>query len=65
MVTDIGLNEAVYLGNEAAKYSFDSANIYQMKGESIIGRSGFEEFVYDEDALYDLIIDVFYTEVDA
>lgn len=65
MVTDIGLNEAVYLGNEAAEYSFDSANIYQMKGESIIGRSGFEEFIYDEDALYDLIIDVFYTEVDA
>lgn len=65
MVTDIGLNEAVYLGNEAAQYSFDSANIYQMKGESIIGRSGFEEFIYDEDALYDLIIDVFYTEVDA
>ncbi len=65
MVTDIGLNEAVYLGNEAARYSFDSANIYQMKGESIIGRSGFEEFIYDEDGLYDLIIDVFYTEVDA
>ncbi|WP_051212730.1 LCP family protein [Butyrivibrio fibrisolvens] len=65
MVTDIGLNEAVYLGNEAAQYSFDSANIYQMKGESIIGRSGFEEFIYDEDGLYDLIIDVFYTEVDA
>lgn len=65
MVTDIELNEAVYLGNEAAQYSFDSANIYQMKGESIIGRSGFEEFIYDEDGLYDLIIDVFYTEVDA
>ncbi|WP_196229292.1 LCP family protein [Butyrivibrio fibrisolvens] len=65
MVTDIGLNEAVYLGTEAAEYSFDSANIYQMKGESIIGRSGFEEFIYDEDELYDLIIDVFYTEVDA
>lgn len=65
MVTDIGLNEAVYLGNEAAEYSFDSANIYQMKGDSIIGRSGFEEFIYDEEALYDLIIDVFYTEVDA
>lgn len=65
MVTDIGLNEAVYLGNEAAQFSFDSANIYQMKGESIIGRSGFEEFIYDEDGLYDLIIDVFYTEVDA
>ncbi len=65
MVTDIGLNEAVYLGNEAAQYSFDSANIYQMKGESIIGRSGFEEFIYDEESLYDLILDVFYTEVDA
>lgn len=65
MVTDIELNEAVYLGNEACDYSFNSANIYQMKGESIIGRSGFEEFIYDEEALYDLIIDVFYTEVDA
>lgn len=65
MVTDIGLNEAVYLGNEAAEYNFDSANIYQMKGESIIGKSGFEEFIYDEEGLYDLIIDVFYTEVDS
>ncbi|MCR5770006.1 MAG: LCP family protein, partial [Butyrivibrio sp.] len=65
MVTDIGLNEAVYLGNEAAGYDFDSANIYQMKGESIIGESGFEEFIYDEESLYDLIIDVFYDEVDA
>jgi hypothetical protein len=36
-----------------------------MKGESIIGRSGFEEFIYDEEGLYDLILDVFYTEVDA
>ncbi len=65
MVTDIGINEAVYLGNEAAGYNFDYSNIYQMKGESVIGDSGFEEFIYDEDGLYDLIIDVFYTEVDA
>ena len=62
MVTDISLSEVTYLADNLGGYSFDD-DIHSLKGETTVGDQGFEEFHYDEDALYDLMIQVFYEEV--
>ena len=64
MVTDLSLSEVSYLASEAGSYSFDSQRIYTLEGETIVGRSDFEEFYPDEDALYDLMIRLFYEKVE-
>ena len=62
MVTDISIDEITYLAPEAVKYSFDENSFYSTQGETVMGEQ-FEEFYIDDDALYDMIIDVFYEEV--
>lgn len=63
MVTDISLDEITYLAVEAAGYRFSSDNLYSLKGETVQG-DRYEEFYVDETALYELILKVFYEEVD-
>jgi len=63
VVTDLGIGELTYIGTKTAGYKFDTDNIYEMEGTTIVGESGFEEFTCDEDALYDLIVKIFYEEV--
>ena len=62
MVTDISVDEVSYLATQALGYSFDSDNMHVLQGEIVQGER-FEEFYVDEDALYRLILDVFYEEV--
>lgn len=65
IVTDIDTSEMVYLAGQVGNYSFDS-DIYSLKGTTIPeteGTTGHEEFNYDEDALYDLMIQLFYRKV--
>lgn len=62
MVTDISLDEVSYLAPILVDYSFGNDNFYMMEGETTMGEK-FEEFWVDEEALYKLIIDVFYEEV--
>ena len=62
MVTDITSDEITYLVPEFLGYSFDSSDILTTKGETVMGEY-FEEFYVDEDALYEMILDVFYEEV--
>lgn len=62
MVTDITLNEAAYLAPILVDYSFDEEGFYMLKGQTVMGDK-FEEFYVDEDALYEMILDVFYEEV--
>ncbi len=62
MVTDISLSEITYLADNLGGYSLDN-KIYSLKGETTVGDQGFEEFHYDEGALYDLMMQVFYEEV--
>ena len=62
MVTDITLNEAAYLAPILVDYSFDEEGFYMLKGQTVMGDE-FEEFYVDEDALYEMILDVFYEEV--
>lgn len=63
MVTDISVDEVSYLATQASGYSFNTDNFYSVAGETVMGDK-FEEFYVDETALYELILEVFYTEVE-
>lgn len=63
MVTDITLDEINYLATTALSYSFSGEQIYSLEGETIVGDLGFEEFYPDEEALYELILNIFYEPV--
>lgn len=63
MVTDISIDEVSYLAVQMLGYHFDGANIYSLEGETVRGEK-FEEFYADETALYELILDVFYEEME-
>lgn len=62
-VTDLELDEVSYLASQVAGYQFDAGAIYTMEGTTVKGKR-FEEFYPDQEALQDLIIKVFYREVD-
>ena len=62
MVTSISLDQAVYLCTEYMNCSFDMENIYTSDGEVTMGEK-YAEFNVDDDALYQLILDIFYEEV--
>lgn len=62
MVTNVSMDEAAYLAPLLAEYQFGSGNFYMPDGETVMGDQ-FEEFYVDEDALYEMILDVFYEEV--
>ena len=62
MVTSISLDQAVYLCTEYMNCSFDMENIYTIDGEVTMGEK-YAEFTVDDDALYQLILDIFYEEV--
>lgn len=61
IVTDITVDELSYLVPRILDYHFDSANFYSIPGETVMGEE-FEEFYIDEQALYELILQVFYEE---
>lgn len=63
MVTDISLDEAVYLASIVSGYQFDENSFYTLQGETLMGEQ-FEEFYPDEKALYELILDIFYKEIE-
>lgn len=47
---------------EITSYEYSQERLYTVPGETVMGEK-FEEFHVDEDALYELIINVFYVEV--
>ncbi|MCI5959398.1 MAG: LCP family protein [Lachnospiraceae bacterium] len=63
MVTDITVDEISYLASEYVGYSLDKNGIYSLEGETKMGEIS-EEFYPDEDALVDLMVRIFYREVD-
>ncbi|MBD5523907.1 MAG: LCP family protein [Lachnospiraceae bacterium] len=63
MVTDVSAYEAAYLASVLSNYKFDQNSFYMMQGETVRGEE-FEEFYPDEDALYEMILDVFYEKVE-
>ena len=62
MVTDITVDEMSYLAACITDYNIDSQTLYTLQGETVMGE-GFEEFYVDEEALYKLILEIFYEEV--
>ncbi|MDE5894088.1 MAG: LCP family protein, partial [Acetatifactor sp.] len=63
MVTDVTTDELAYLASELVNYSFDQDAIYTMEGTTSEW-NGHEQFHPDYDALRDLMIRLFYREVD-
>lgn len=61
MVTNISLNEVVYLVPKVLGMSMNEDNITMLKGKAVQGRV-YDEIYVDDDALYELILDVFYIE---
>lgn len=62
MVTNIELDNAVYLVSKAAGMEFDLDDILTLEGETKQG-AVYEEFYVDDEALLQLVLDTFYTEV--
>ncbi len=63
MTTDVTADEVAYLSSIALNYHFDQNDIYSLQGETVQGEK-FEEFYVDEDALYEMILDIFYEPVE-
>lgn len=63
MTTDITADEVAYLAPVLLDYSFDDNSFYMLKGETVMGEQ-FEEFYADESALYEMILEIFYEEVE-
>lgn len=64
IVTDISTSDLTYLVSNSYDYKFDTENIYSLKGTTAIGKTEHEEFTYDQDQLYDMIINLFYEKVE-
>jgi high-affinity K+ transport system ATPase subunit B len=65
-VSDIDMMEIVYLADHIGGYALNP-DIYSMTGTTTPAekaKTGHEEFVYDEQSLYDMIIEIYYREVD-
>lgn len=62
MVTDIDISEFTYLVKEILGYSFDISNLYTLPGETVMGEE-FEEFYVDDEAVQELIMELFYEPV--
>ena len=62
MVTDLNLDKAVYLVTEALDMEFKEENLITLQGKAAKGNV-YDEFYADDDALYELILDTFYVEV--
>lgn len=63
MVTDVTADEVAYLASTVLDYSFSRDQFYFLKGETVQGEQ-FEEYHIDEDALYEMILDIFYEPVE-
>ncbi len=63
MVTDITLDEVAYLAPMVIDYHFGEDSFYTLDGETVMGEK-FEEFYPDEDALCEMILEIFYEEVE-
>ena len=64
IVTDIDTSEITYMVSNTINYKFDVDNIYSLEGTVAIGKTEHEEFTYDPDQLYDMIIEIFYEKVE-
>lgn len=64
VTTNVNTSMLIYLARQAAKMQFDG-EIRNVAGESVLGSQQHAEYQVDEQALYELILDVFYEPVTA
>ncbi len=62
VTTDIGISEMTYLATQAGGMQFDG-EIRNVAGQSVLGEYDHAEYIVDKDALYELVLDVFYEEI--
>ncbi len=62
VLTDISLDQMLYIASSAAGYSYNDSSMVSIKGTSLEGEV-YDEFYADDEALKQLIIDVFYEKV--
>lgn len=60
--TNLGLAMMVYLADAASDMSFDG-RIYTVEGEAVVGKQQHAELYVDEEALFELVLDIFYIPV--
>lgn len=63
MVTDVSADEVSYLSTQILDYHLEDTRMLSLQGETILNEK-LEEFHADDRALYELILDVFYYEVE-
>ncbi|WP_035767491.1 LCP family protein [Butyrivibrio sp. NC2002] len=63
MTTDVTLDELSYIASSVSSFSFDQDSVYLLKGKTMMGEK-YEEFYPDEEAMYDMVLDIFYEKVD-
>lgn len=61
-VTDLTADEIVHLASMAVGYTFDESCVYSVPGASAMGTK-YEEFYVNQDALYNMILQIFYEPV--
>jgi len=59
MVTSIDFAKLI---EDASEYEFDESRMYNVPGETVMGEV-YEEYYVDKDALYEMILEIFYEEV--
>lgn len=68
IITDITADEVTYLAMLTGGYRFDAEEVILIPGVSVRGEENddndYDEFYADEDALYELLLDVFYEPID-
>lgn len=62
MTTDLTVEKVTYLASMAVGFDYKNTSIRKIPGETVMGEE-YEEFYVDEDALYQMMLDVFYEEV--
>lgn len=63
-VTDVSASEITFLATNYLNYNFMPKGIISPKGETIVGTGDFEEFLIDENDLFELMLDLFYEKSD-
>ena len=62
MVTDVSADQLSYIASTVSGYEFDSDSLILMAGQTKMGEA-YEEFYPDDDAKYEMFLDVFYEKI--
>lgn len=63
VTTNLSPTMMVYLAKSAVSMSFDG-KIHTVPGESILGEDNYAEFIVDDEALFDMIVDLYYLPIE-